>query len=177
MVRGFWTRCLALVVLFALTAGIEAGAGTTADTRPRVGLALAGGSARGLAHIGVLAWLHEHRVPVDRIAGTSMGGLIAGLYAAGFEPEEIQEFLSEIDWNNTLRPGPGFRDLTYRRKEDYRDFPNQFELGFKGGLTLPGALSPCHGIGLFLSRFTSPYSGLTNFDELPTPFRSVATDL
>ncbi|RPJ57782.1 MAG: hypothetical protein EHM23_19425 [Acidobacteria bacterium] len=177
MVCGFWTRCLALVVLFALTAGIEAGAGTTADTRPRVGLALAGGSARGLAHVGVLAWLHEHRVPVDRIAGTSMGGLIAGLYAAGFEPEEIQEFLSEIDWNNTLRPGPGFRDLTYRRKEDYRDFPNQFELGFKGGLTLPGALSPCHGIGLFLSRFTSPYSGLTNFDELPTPFRSVATDL
>jgi len=106
-----------------------------------------------------------------------MGGLIAGLYAAGLEPGEIQEFLSQIDWNRTLRPGPAFRDLTFRRKEDRRDFPNQLEFGLRGGLTLPGGLSPCHGIGLLLSRFTSPYSELANFDDLPTPFRSVAVDL
>ncbi len=170
-------RYFALIILLALAGRIEAGPETTANTRPRVGLALAGGSARGLAHVGVLAWLHEHRVPVDCIAGTSIGGLIAGLYAAGFEPQEIREFLSRIDWNRTLRPGPAFRDLTYRRKEDRRDFPNQLEFGLKGGFTLPGGLSPCHEIGLLLSRFTSPYSGLANFDELPTPFRSVAVDL
>ncbi len=177
MLRGCKVRYFALIILFALAGRIEAGPGTTANPRPRVGLALAGGSARGLAHVGVLVWLDEHRVPVDRIAGTSMGGLIAGLYAAGFEPREIREFLSQIDWNQTLRPAPAFRDLTYRRKEDRRDFPNQLEFGLKGGFTLPGGLSACHGIGLLLSRFTSPYSGLANFDELPTPFRSVAVDL
>jgi NTE family protein len=178
MSRGCRKSYLGLIILFALAARIEAGRGlNTSPPRPRVGLALAGGSARGLAHVGVLVWLHEHRVPVDRIAGTSMGGLVAGLYAAGFEPGEIEQFLSQVDWNQALRPSPAFRDLTYRRKEDRRDFPNQLEFGLKGGLTLPRGLSPCHGIGLLLSRFTSPYSGLASFDELPTPFRSVAVDL
>jgi len=177
MLRGTPAVCLALVTALLVATGLDAQSATAQSSRPRVGLALAGGSARGLAHVGVLKWLSEHRVPVDCIAGTSMGGLVAGLYAAGYEPDEIEEFLQEIDWNGTLRPGPAFRDLTYRRKEDRRDFPMQLEFGLKGGLTLPGGISACHGIGLLLSRFTSPYSALGSFDELPTPFRSVAVDL
>ncbi len=177
MLRGSWARCLALMIPFLIPNSVDAQPAANRSSRPRVGLALAGGSARGLAHLGVLEWLSEHRVPVDCIAGTSMGGLVAGLYAAGFEPEEIREFLRGIDWNDTLRPGPAFRDLTFRRKEDRRDFPMQLEFGLKGGVTLPGGLSACHGIGLLLSRFTSPYPVLASFDELPTPFRSVAVDL
>ncbi|RPI27704.1 MAG: hypothetical protein EHM61_07595 [Acidobacteria bacterium] len=177
MVRTAVRILASLTVVFLVTGDFEASPNKVRNSRPRIGLTLAGGSARGLAHLGVLTWLGEHRVPVDCVAGTSMGGLVGGLYAAGFDYEEIREFIQQIDWTRTLRPDPAFRDLTYRRKEDRREFPNQLELGLKDGVNLPGGLSPCHEIGLLLSRFTNPYGGLTSFDELPTPFRTVAVDL
>ena len=78
-----------------------------------MGLALGGGSARGFAHVGVLRWLEEHRVPVDVVAGTSMGGLIAGLFAMGFSPIEIEGVLSEIDWNSMF----GASDFEYPERQ------------------------------------------------------------
>jgi NTE family protein len=170
---------------WALLAALLASTCTAAESsevlqppqRPKIGVALAGGSALGLAHVGVLRWLEEHRIPVDSIAGTSMGGLVGGLYATGHSVAEIEEFIRGIDWDFALAPGPSFRMLTYRRKEDFREYPSRFEFGYKKGLRIPAGLSAGHGVGLVLSRFTAPYGDLKSFDDLPTPFRCVATDL
>ncbi len=145
--------------------------------RPRIGLALAGGSSLGLAHIGVLQWLFEHRIPIDSVAGASMGGLVGGLFCSGADPEEMKEFVRAIDWDAALSGAPPFRQLSFRRKEDRREFPNILEFGLKKGLSLPSALSPGHGVGLVLSRIAAPYPDLSSFDELPTAFRTLAVDL
>ena len=146
--------------------------------RPKIGLVLAGGSALGLAHVGVIQWLEEHRIPVDYVAGTSMGGLVAGLYATGHDSAEMRTFVSRIDWNAALAPTVPFPQRAFRRKEDWRAYPTRIEFGLKKGkLALPSGLSAGHGVGLVLSEFTAPYATLDSFDNLPTPFRCVATDL
>lgn len=163
-----------LLVLFLL---LSAPAGAEPE-RPRIGLALGGGGARGLAHIGVLKWLEEHHVPVDFVAGTSIGGLAGALYATGRSVEEMEQFVSSIDWNLRLAPDLRYRALAFRRKEDRREFPSQLDLGFKEGLLhLPPSLNNGHEVGLLLDRIAFPYSRIQSFDELPTPFRCVATDL
>src|ERR1700686_1683037 len=90
--------------------------------RPRIGLALSGGGALGLAQIGVIQWLEENQIPVDRIAGTSMGSIIGAMYATGMSPAEIQEFAEQMDWDEAFRPEPVYTQLSYRRKQDRRDF-------------------------------------------------------
>ena len=145
--------------------------------RPKVGLVLAGGAAIGLAHVGVIRWLEEHHIPVDYVAGTSMGGLVGGLYATGRDARQIEEFVDAIDWPEVLRINTPFQDLSFRRKEDRRQFPTSLEFGLKGGFKLPMGLSPGHGVGLMISRAAAPYAELKSFDELPIPFRCVATDL
>lgn len=145
--------------------------------RKRIGIAFAGGSAYGESHIGVLKWLEEHHIPVDYVSGTSMGGLVGGAYACGYNPEELQTLLSRLDWQNALRGETPYPALTFRRKEDRRAIPNRFDFGLKKGITLPGGLNPAHAIGLLFSEIAYPYSTVTSFDDLPIPFRCVATDL
>jgi NTE family protein len=151
--------------------------GAPPGERPRVGLALGGGSARGLAHIGVLEWFERHRIPVDVIAGTSTGGLIAGAYASGMTPAEIRELMRTTDWDLMFLADSPFRYKTFRRKQDARAFPSQLEFGLKGGFQFPGGLNPGQQVSLLLDRIAAPYSDLRSFDDLPTPFRCVATDL
>lgn len=162
-------RLLALVLV-----GIV---GLEAAPRKKVALALEGGSASGLAHIGVLEWMEEHRIPIDAIAGTSMGGLVGGLYATGRSPAELREIVKNAPWDQLLGGAMAFRDLSFRRREDRSEYPNLLELGLKHGLSLPGGLNTGHQIGLLLSRWTLAYPELDSFDALPTPFRCVATNL
>ncbi len=145
--------------------------------RPRIGLALSGGGALGLAEIGVLRWLEENHIPVDRVAGTSMGSIIAAMYATGMSPEEIQKFAEGVDWDDTLLPEPTYRQLDYRRKQDRRDYQIEAALGLKHGLNGPNGFNPGHGVGLLLDRIAFPVSGIASFDDLPIPFRCVATDM
>ena len=105
--------------------------GPPAASRKPVGLALSGGGALGLAHIGVLRWLEEHHIPVDRIAGTSMGGIIAALYATGRSPAEIEKFAEDIDWDQALLPEPDYDQLSFRRKQDRRNYQIAAALGLK----------------------------------------------
>jgi NTE family protein len=154
-------------------------AATPAATSPKplkIGLVLSGGGARGIAHIGVLKWFEEHRIPVDLVAGTSMGGIIGALHAMGSSPTEMREMLNSIEWDEMLSTGPSFRQLSFRRKEDRRAYPSKIELGLRHGVALPLGLSTDHYIGLLFDRLTLPYAGIGSFDELPTPFRCVATD-
>lgn len=148
----------------------------TPPQRLKIGLVLSGGGARGIAHVGVLEWFEKHRIPVDYIAGTSMGGLIGGVYAMGMKPEEMRPFLKSLNWDELLSSGPDFAQLAYRRKEDKRQFQVGVELGYRKGLALPLGISSAHYIGLLLDRLTLPYADLASFDELPVPYRCVATD-
>jgi NTE family protein len=150
---------------------------TAPKTRPRIGVALEGGGALGLAHIGVLQWFEEHHIPVDYIAGTSMGGLVAGLYATGKTPKELQAIVEAQSWDIIIGGTIPFEDLSFRRKEDLVAYPNSLELGLKHGLSLPLGLNTGHVITLLIDRETLPYSGVNTFDDLPIPFRCVATDL
>lgn len=145
--------------------------------RPKIGLALGGGGALGLAHIGVLKWLEENQIPVDYIAGTSMGGLVGGCYAMGMSPDSIELFMSRIPWERVFNPVPPYDSLDFRRKEDRMNYPIETELGLRdGSINLPNGL-PVHEIGLILSRLTFPYSTINSFDDLPIPYRCVAADI
>jgi len=145
--------------------------------RPRIGLALSGGGALGLAEIGVIQWLEENHIPVDRIAGTSMGSIIGAMYASGMSPAEIEKFAEQIDWDAAFRAEPTYSQLSYRRKQDRRDFLIDAPLGLKHGLNGPNGFNPGQGVGLLLDRIAFPESGIASFDDLPIPFRCVATDM
>jgi NTE family protein len=148
-----------------------------AGAQPRIGLVLEGGAALGLAHVGVITWLEEHHIPVQYVAGTSMGGLIGGLYATGSSPAEMKELITNMNWDQIMRDDIPFRDLAYRRKEDAEDYPNYLEFGLKKGVSFPEGLNAGNSVGLVLDRIALPYSQVTDFNELPTPFACVATDL
>lgn len=145
--------------------------------RPRIGLALSGGGALGLTEIGVIQWMEENHIPVDRIAGTSMGSIIGSMYATGMTPAEIRAFAEKINWDQALLPEPPYSDLSFRRKEDRRDFLINAPLGLKHGLHGPNGYNPGQGVGLLLDRIAFPESGISSFDDLPIPFHCVATDM
>ena len=164
-------RLIATLALFAFALSAQS------PRRPRIGLVLEGGAALGFAHVGILEWLEENRIPIDAIAGTSMGGLMGGLYAAGYSPAEIRQIARDADWGKLLGGETAFQDLAYRRKEDKIAYPNRLELGLRNGLVLPAGFNEGHEIGLLFSRLLVGYPEMQSFDDLPTPFRCVATDL
>src|SRR5579863_5479673 len=145
--------------------------------RPLIGVALSGGGAIGLAHIGVLQWMEENHIPIDKLAGTSMGALVGSLYATGRNGKEMRDFVKAIHWDEALLNEPSYDQLSYRRKQDRRDYQFGGELGLKHGLNGPNGFDPGHGVGLVLDRISFAYSTVSSFDDLPTPFRCVATDL
>ncbi len=147
------------------------------ETRPRVGLVLSGGGARGAAHAGVLDVLEELRVPVDYVVGTSMGAIVGGLYAAGYSPEEIARTFEEADWASILSDAPPRNELWFRRREDERRFQIDLVLGWDGGLVLPPGLLLGVNVEAFLGTLLDSVGTDADFDELRIPFRCVATDI
>jgi NTE family protein len=120
-----------LVLIFGLPATPVQARGDT--DRPKIGLALSGGGARGGAHVGVLRALEEMNIPVDYIAGTSMGAIIGGLYASGYTADEIEQLLIETDWTKALTDKPARRDRTMRKKDLERQFLIPYRVGFNNG--------------------------------------------
>jgi NTE family protein len=145
--------------------------------RPKIGLVLEGGGALGLAHVGVLRWLEEHHIPVSYVAGTSMGGLVGGIYSTGASPAEVKELVSSIKWDAVIRGDIPFKDLSFRRKEDAREIPTSLEFGLRKGLQFPAGFNTGQQVDLILDRVALPYSELGSFNDLPIPFACVATDL
>lgn len=146
--------------------------------RPKIGLALGGGGARGLAHIGVLKVLEELRVPIDYIAGTSSGAIIGGMYAAGLSPDQIEMRIVGIDWDDMLSDRLARRDLSYRRKQNDRNYLFPVEFGMRGLQPIfPRGLIAGQKVGFFLRSATLRAAGVTDFDKLAVPFRAVATDI
>ncbi len=146
--------------------------------RPTVGLVLSGGGARGFAHIGVLKVLEANHIPVDYIGGASIGGLIGAMYAMGKTPAEMEELVGTLDWGKLFQPTSSFDNLSFRRKEDRRNIPAPVTLkGRVNDLKLPNALNSGHEVGLLFDRLTLPYATVTDFDNLPIPFRAVGTNM
>jgi NTE family protein len=172
---------LVLAVALGMTAGPgfaeEPKAPRTAKPRPRIGLVLSGGGARGAAHIGVLKVLEELRVPVDFITGTSMGSIVGGSYASGNTVDQMQRDISTIKSADLATDAPPRQDVAYRRKQD--DLLNYIgpELGFRRGkLLLPKGVVT--GVGLeAVLRDLAKVKGAVDFDALPIPFRACATDI
>ena len=177
LLLAFAASCLAQENPAPANPAAPADAQVAHPSRPRIGLALEGGGALGFAHIGVLRWFEEHHIPIDYIAGTSMGGLIGGLYATGKTPKQMEDFVREQDWNTIIGGRTPYEDLSYRRKEDMRAFQNPIVLGLKHRLSVASGLNAGHEVSMLIDRETLPYSNLDSFDELPIPFRCVATDL
>jgi NTE family protein len=148
------------------------------DGRIRVGLALSGGGARGGAHVGVLKVLEEMDVPIDYIAGTSMGSIVGALFAIGYPTDEIERMLNETDWDRALTDQPDRRDRTMRKKENEAQFLVPYRLGYNNRrVQLPlGAIEGQH-LDQILHKVLLPAVNIRNFDDLGIPFRAVATDL
>ena len=170
------TTAISLAAVVCMAAGVSNATAQAAANRPLVGVALGGGSARGLAHVGVLRWLEAHRIPIDRIAGTSMGGLVGGAYATGMSPDEIETMLRAIDWD-VMFGASRFEFLNVRRKRDLRSYPSRLEFGLANGIVPPPSLNNGQQVDLLLSRIAAAYYATVSFDELPTPFRCIAVDL
>ncbi len=174
--RRLLRRTAAIVfVSFLLVA--SASAQNTAKKRTRVGLALSGGGALGLAHIGVLKYLEEHHIPVDHIAGTSMGGLVGGLYATGQDPDNLERIARSAKWDDLLRASPSFEARPVAEKQEWNTITGEYTFRFGKNLTLPAGINPGQQLALLLSRETLGYPDIRSFDDLPIPFRCVATDL
>ena len=165
-----------LIVLLSTGSLLGGQTEPTPAVRPRIGLALGGGGALGLAHVGVLKYFEEHHIPIDAIAGTSMGGLVGGFYATGLNSQQLDHVVRGVDFNEIFRTSPEYDDRGVVEKQGWHRSAG-VTLRFKRNLSLPTGLNPGQPLALLLSRNTAAYSELRSFDELPTPFRCVATDL
>jgi len=170
--------CLLLACSASAVAGEEASSASDAAPRPRVGLVLAGGGAKGGAHVGVLKVLEELHVPIDCIAGTSMGALVGGGYASGIPARGLEEFVTGIDWKSVVG-GVGRRDLqTIEQKRAGVTYSNDLEMGLKGGrVQLPAGIVNTSSIEDLLRTYVARARAQTDFDKLPIPYRAVATDM
>ncbi|MCP3978306.1 MAG: BamA/TamA family outer membrane protein [bacterium] len=173
------------LLLFGLGLAVWMAAGSSGgglclagEEHPRVVLVLSGGGARAAAHVGVLRVLEEARVPVVAVVGTSMGSIVGGLYAAGMGPDDLEAALIETDWIAAFTDRPPRDERYYRRKEDDAQFLVRYKLHFREGKPqLPMGLLQAQTLENLLKYYEVSWSDVSSFDELPIPFRAVATDL
>jgi NTE family protein len=173
MVRAAMKRLLLLSLLIA-------GSALAAEApRPKVGVVLSGGGARGLAHIGVLRVLEEMKVPVDLVVGTSMGAVVGGAYASGRSLDEIEAIVKGANWNAILADRPARERLSIRRREDDERLPSRIEFGFslEHGARLPSGAAANGQLEATLAALLPATRAEDPLRSLPLPFRAVATDL
>ena len=170
--------CAGVLAAPLVVAAIEPAAAVLPTPRPKVGLVLGGGGARGAAHIGVLEVLERLRVPVDCVAGTSMGALVAGAWAAGLSPKTMREELGKADWGDMFQDNPDFADLNFRNKR----LSQRFLPGSETGITANGAVTPPgvvlgQKIKLFFNHLVRADTGERELQTLPLPVSIIATDI
>lgn len=165
--------CLSVFLVLAIPSG-----SVCAAERPRIALVLSGGGAKGAAHIGVLQVLEEMRIPVDIVLGTSMGSYVAGMYAMGYSADEVRDKTLHLDWNKGYQDGVTRQELALRQKNQADDFQFQTNIGVSDGkVKLPEGVYQGHGMAALLRDATSNLPTMRSFNELPIPYRAVATDI
>ena len=169
-------KYILLLIFFIFLFVCQANANDITSQRPKIGLVLSGGGARGMAHIGILKMIDSLQIPVDYIAGTSMGGIVGALYASGYSAAEMEQLVLDVDWNEMFTDRPQREDLPYLQKKD--DGKYGVELGLKGFTpTIPGGLIEGQKIYLLFSNLTASMQCVSDFSKLPIPFKCVAVDL
>jgi len=175
VLKQFLRLALAIILVMLPLFGL---AQNDETARPRIGLVLSGGGARGAAHVGVIKVLDEMRIPVDYIGGTSMGAMVGGLYASGTSADELERIFEDADWSMVAVDQPPRAHRSYRRKTDDFGFLVDFEVGVdKEGLIVPQGIVQGQNLTLELRRLLMPVATIGDFDQLPIPFRAIATDL
>ncbi len=150
----------------------------TAAEPPRIGLVLAGGGARGIAHAGVIRALEEMKVPVHAVAGTSMGALVGGLYASGMDADDLAIVVENMDWERAFQDGVDRSDQPQRRKEDDYDYPTQIRFSLKdGSVSMPLGFIQGQQVQQIIKELMRDVAEVRDFDDLPIPYRAVATDI
>jgi len=172
MITQTLSRLLLLCVLLCTSS-------VFADTqRPKIGLVLGGGGAAGTAHVGVLKVLEENQIPIDVIAGTSMGAIVGSLYASGLKAGEIEKIVNTLDWPELFNDQVSRRDQSFHRKQEMSSFFDSFTVGAnRNGVQLPRGAVKGQKLTFELRRLLDHVSHIQNFDQLPIPFRAVATDI
>ncbi|MFN7172481.1 MAG: patatin-like phospholipase family protein [Fimbriimonadaceae bacterium] len=154
----------------------EPGAESTETEKPQIAIVLSGGGSRGLAHIGVLKWLEENRIPVDLVVGTSMGGIVGGAYSAGLSPSQLESLAKNTDWGKAIAFGAQLRNSGILSKEADRDLTSLIEFGIDG-LNLPRGTATGFALDQLADLIGFAFPSDMDFDRLPTRFRTVAADL
>ena len=166
------------LLLSAALSPVWAATESPPSDRPRIGLVLGGGGAKGIAHVGVLRVLDELRIPIDCVAGTSMGALVGATFASGMPPEELERNTLDIDWFTTVGGKGGRDNVPINRKLDRRTYTNAMEIGIgEGGIKTASGLIDTQDIEDTIRRLVADARFQRNFDELPIPFRAIATDM
>ena len=145
--------------------------------RPRIGLALGGGGALALTEVGVLKWFEENHIPIDVVAGTSMGCMVSALYSTGLTPDELAHVMNDRVFASVFTFSNAYTSRSFRRREDTRDLPNGVTIGLKHGVSFRNAVLTDQGLNAFLDRHFLRYDDRTDFNTLPIPLRCVSTDL
>ncbi|MGE6134082.1 patatin-like phospholipase family protein [Aeromonas salmonicida] len=170
--RRGWTH-----LFLILLAGLPLMAAAQSD-RPRIALVLSGGGAKGSAHIGILKVLEEKRIPVDIIVGTSMGSYVAGMYAMGLSAEEVERTTLAIDWNKGYQDKVGRDELSLRKKQQSEKYQLRTDIGVNGdAVQFPDGFFQGQSMASLLRHATSNLPAQKSFDDLPIPYRAVATDM
>jgi len=160
-----------LIAAVCLVASPPVQAQDKQQDRPKIGLALGGGGAKGGAHVGVLKVLEELNVPVDYIAGTSIGGIVGGLYATGMTADQLGDAIANIDWKEALQDKPPRRDLSFRKKEENARYLFDLELGVgRGGIKWPSGFISGQNLFFLLQSMTLNVADVSDFTNCP--FRS-----
>jgi NTE family protein len=172
--RGsFLLFIISLFLSFSITSS-----GAEMVSRPKIGLVLGGGGAKGAAHIGVLKVLEEQKIPVDYIAGTSMGAIVGALYASGLTAGELEKVITAIDWKDVFSGDPDRRDIDYRRKQEDYQHLSKISVGISNGKVLtPKGLIKDQKVNVLFETLMLHTADIDDFDKLPIPYRAIAADL
>jgi NTE family protein len=176
--RSLFTRLiLGLCLGFCPMAPAGAQVATRPDP-PKVALVLSGGGAMGIAHVGAILEMERLGFRPDMIVGTSMGSIVGGLYASGMSGEELKHAVESMDWDAIFDTTPPREGLTFRQKQQEAEFPVKPSVGVvKGKPSLPSALVSDANLLLQLRRLLGARAAVPTFDDLPIPYRAVATDI
>ena len=168
--RPLWLLCVFFCSLLLTSQTLQA--------RPKIGLALGGGGAKGSAHIGVLKVLEQHNIPIDYIAGTSIGSVVGGLYAMGFSAQSIEKIMLEVEWDTGYSDSIPRQDLPWRVKQQTDQFNIALAVGINDGkIRMPSGVLNGQTMSELLRGAVGMQPDFESFDELVVPFRAIATDL